>query len=135
MKKILTVLLFLPCLAFAAVDLDITTPAIVKITASMKNRHIQKLSTYLDSGAVGLTHDGLIAVRDVTLVRIQERSLLNALVAEENNDRNTIYKEIAAANGHPEWENEIHNSFAQRWIKNAQSGWWYQDAGGAWVKK
>jgi len=27
------------------------------------------------------------------------------------------------------------NTFAQRWTQKAQSGWWYQDAGGAWKKK
>jgi hypothetical protein len=45
-----------------------------------------------------------------------------------------LYKEIAAGNGHPEWQNDIQNTFAGRWIDKAQAGWHYQ-SGGAWVKK
>ena len=37
-------------------------------------------------------------------------------------------------NQHPEWEADIRNTFAQRWIDRAQAGWWVQ-RGGAWVKK
>jgi uncharacterized protein YdbL (DUF1318 family) len=55
-------------------------------------------------------------------------------VKEENTDRATLYKEIAQANGHPEWQAEIQSTFAGRWIDKAQAGWWVQGAGG-WVKK
>jgi len=60
--------------------------------------------------------------------------VLTGLVKEENAYRNKLYKEIAQANGHPEWQAEIQNTFAGRWIDKAQSGWWVQGAGG-WVKK
>ncbi len=114
-------------------NLDVNTPAIIAIKASMTARHSQLLPHYV-SGAVGLTKDGFIAVKDATAVPLRERSGINSLVADENIDRAKLYKEIAAGNGHPEWQNDIQNTFAGRWIDKAQAGWHYQ-SGGAWVKK
>jgi len=119
--------------ALAAADLEINTPAISALQSSMQARYTQ-LAGYYASGAVGLTRDGLVAVHDANAVPLAQRQGVNGLVAAENKDRNALYKEIATANGHPEWESEIRSTFAQRWIQKAQSGWWYQDAGG-WVKK
>lgn len=119
--------------ANAAADLDVNTPAISAIKSSMQERHTQ-LAPHYASGAVGLTKDGLIAVRDATAVPLKDRQGINALVAAENSDRNALYKEIAAGNGHVEWEGEIRSTFAQRWIQKAQAGWWYQDANG-WIKR
>lgn len=133
MKKLLMVLLLLPLLALAAADLEINTPAISALKNSMQARHGQ-LAGFYASGAVGLTRDGLIALRDANAVPLKDRQAVNALVVAENNDRNGLYKEIATANGHPEWEAEVRSTFAQRWVQKAQGGWWYQDAGG-WAKK
>ncbi|MFJ5445591.1 YdbL family protein [Methylobacillus methanolivorans] len=117
----------------AAADLEINTPAISTIKNSMQARHAQ-LSGFYASGAVGFTRDGLVAVRDANAVPLAQRQSLNGLVAAENNDRNALYKEIANANSHPEWEAEVRSTFAQRWIQKAQGGWYYQDGSG-WVKK
>ncbi|HSI25650.1 MAG TPA: DUF1318 domain-containing protein [Methylotenera sp.] len=114
-------------------DLEINTPAISAIKASMQARHGQLLPHY-NSGAVGLTKDGLVAVRDATAVPLKDRGGINSLVAAENADRSKLYKEIAAGNGHPEWEGDIRQTFAGRWVDKAQAGWYYQ-GGGAWVKK
>ncbi len=92
-------------LAIAAADLEINTPAISAIQASMKSHHVE-LRPYYDNGAIGLTRDGLVAVHDATLVPLAQRQSVNALVAAQNKDRNALYKEIASANGHPEWEPE-----------------------------
>ena len=117
----------------AAADLEVNTPAISAIKNSMQARHAQ-LSPHFNSGAVGLTADGLIAVRDATAVPLKDRGGINSLVSAENSDRNALYKEIAAANGRPEWAGEIRSTFATRWVDKAQGGWYYQSAGG-WVKK
>ena len=114
-------------------DLEINTPAILAIKASMQARHAQLLPHY-NGGAVGLTADGFIAVKDATAVPLKDRGGINSLVSAENADRSKLYKEIAAGNGHPEWEGDIKQTFAGRWIDKAQGGWWYQSAGG-WVKK
>lgn len=114
-------------------NLDISSPAIGKIEASMKARHPQLLP-YYNSGAVGLTGNGLIAVRDAKAIPLSARKTVNQLVADDNRDRTALYREIAAANGHPEWEAQIQETFARRWIDRAQSGWYYQ-SGGAWKAK
>ena len=118
---------------FAAADLEVNTPGINAIKQSMQARHAQ-LAAHYSSGAVGLTADGLVALRDAGSVPMAQRQAVNALVAAENNDRNALYAEIANANGHPEWQAEIRSTFAQRWIQRAQPGWWVQ-SGGAWKQK
>lgn len=117
----------------AAADLDVNTPAISALKSSMQARHAQ-LAPHYASGAIGLTKDGLIAVRDGTALPLKDRQGINALVAAENSDRSALYKEVAAGNGHPEWQGEVRNIFAGRWIDKAQSGWYFQQDGG-WVKK
>ena len=118
---------------FAAADLEVNTPGVNAIKQSMQARHAQ-LAAHYASGAVGLTADGLVALRDAGVVPLAQRQAVNALVAAENNDRNALYAEIANANGHPEWQAEIRSTFAQRWIQRAQPGWWVQ-SGGAWRQK
>lgn len=114
-------------------DLEISTPAINRIKASMKARHA-KLVPFYGSGAVGLTGKGLVAVRDAKALSLKQRPQANKLVAAENRDRNALYRAIASANGHPEWEPEIRSTFARRWIDRARSGWWYQ-SGGSWRQR
>lgn len=126
--------LLLAAPAWADPDIEINTPAITAIKTSMRAHH-QELKPYYQSGAVGLTRDGGIAVHDATLVPLSQRQSLNALVAAQNKDRTALYREIAVANGHPEWEPQVRSTFAERWISKAPAGWWVQDASGAWVKK
>ncbi len=114
-------------------NLDISSPAIGTIEASMRARHAQLLP-YYNSGAIGLTANGLVAVRDAKSIPLSARGSVNQLVADDNRDRSALYREIAAANGHPEWEAQIKATFARRWIDLAQSGWYYQ-SGGSWKAK
>lgn len=121
--------------AQASPNLDITSDAIRVITASMQAR-FEQLEKYFASGAVGLTNDGLIELRDAGAVPLAERAVAKRLVAEDNRDRNALYAEIARANQHPEWEADIRKTFARRWVdRGAKPGWYYQNAAGAWVQK
>ena len=120
--------------AHAQADIDISSPAIRALTASMKGRAGQ-LDPFFASGAVGLTSDGLLEVRDANAVALADRNKLRKLVADDNADRNSLYREIAAANGHPEWEADIRSTFAERWIANARAGWYYKSKSGAWTRK
>lgn len=124
---------FLIPAAHAQADVDISTPAINAIRNSMTARHAQ-LKSFYDSGAVGLTRDGLVAVRDPKAIPLKDRQTVNALVAEDNRDRNALYREIARANNHPEWEADIRGTFARQWVQQANPGWWYQSASG-WSRK
>ena len=138
MKKILFSLMLLSTLlasqfVAAAADLEVNTPAVTALKNSMQARH-GELAPYYASGAIGLTKDGFIAVKDANAVPLAQRGALTSLVKSENADRSNLYKEIAIANNHPEWQAEIQSTFAGRWIDKAQGGWYYQGAGG-WVKK
>ena len=118
-----------------AANLDISSPEIRAITASMSARFGQ-LKKFFDSGAVGLTQNGLIELRDAAGVALADRAVVSRLVTEDNKDRETLYTEIAKANGHPEWAADIRKIFARRWVeRGAQPGWYYQNAAGTWVKK
>lgn len=126
--------LLIPSAQAQSANINIATPAINTLKNAMAARH-NRLEAYYQSGAVGLTNDGLITVRDLNAVPLPERNLVNQLVAEENRDRTALYREIAKANNQPQWEPDIRATFARRWIDNARSGWWYQDGSGAWRQK
>jgi uncharacterized protein YdbL (DUF1318 family) len=126
--------LLVPTAEAAQADLNVSTPAIRQLTQSMEERHA-RLKKYYDSGAVGLTRDGLVEVRDQNLVPLPERNSVRKLVADENADRANLYREIATANGHPEWEMDIRTTFAERWSSKAAAGWYYQDKDGNWKRK
>lgn len=128
------VLDFMVTPAHAQVDFEISTPEVNAIKESMKAR-TASLAKYFGSGAIGLTADGLVDVRDQNLIPLPERTAVRKLLADENKDRNTLYAEIARANGHPEWEAEIRSTFGERWVANAPAGWWHRDAGGNWQQK
>lgn len=119
--------------AQADANLDISSPEIQALQAAMAARHADLLAFYA-SGAVGIAADGGLAVRDLNLVGLPLRAKAKKLVADENADRDALYREIARANGHPEWEAQIRSTFAKRWVARAQAGWYVQ-AGGAWAQK
>jgi uncharacterized protein YdbL (DUF1318 family) len=135
-SRLILLMILLPASfsGYTAADIEINTPAIATLKQSMQQRHSQ-LEPYYARGAVGLTRDGLIAMRDANALSLSARQPVNALIASENQDRNALYREIARANGHPEWEGDIRSTFGQRWIELARPGWWYQAAGGSWVRK
>lgn len=121
--------------AHAQDEISISTPAIESIQDRMNRRFNSQLKQYYESGAIGLTDDALVKVRDLSSVPLSERNKVNQLVAEENADRRAVYREIAVANDHPEWEDRIRETFARKWVEEARPGWWYQNDSGDWVQK
>ena len=115
-------------------DITIKTPAIQAIQARMESRFNTTLRAGFDSGALGFTADGLITIRDASKLALKDRVSMNAAVADDNRDRKAVYREVAVANGHPEWESQIRDVFAKQWIESARAGWWYQ-SGGSWKQK
>lgn len=116
-------------------EIEINTPQINAIKARMAERQKTTLNSLFDAGAIGFGSDGLVAIRDRSAVSLSERRTLESVVAEENRDRRAVYREIAVANGHPEWEQEIQETFAKEWVRNARKGWFYEDSSGAWRQK
>ena len=120
--------------AQGAPDITIKTPAIQAIQRRMEARFNSTLRAGLDSGALGFTADGLITVRDPSRLELKDRVAMNSAVADDNRDRKAVYREVAVANGHPEWEGQIREVFAKQWVASARAGWWYQ-SGGSWKQK
>lgn len=124
-----------PAYARGALDITIKTPAIQAIQARMASRFDSELREGFNSGALGFTRDGLVVVRDASKLQLAERVAINQAVADDNRDRKAVYREVAVANAHPEWEAQIRGVFAKQWIDSARNGWWYQDASGGWKQK
>jgi len=115
--------------------LNVSSPAVTRIKQSMAAR-FGDLEKFFASGAVGLTKDGMIDVRDINAVALPDRATVKRLVTEDNSDRSQLYTEIAKASNHPEWEADIKKSFANRWVATgAKPGWYYQGADGSWKQK
>ena len=93
--------ILVPSAAALQLDINISTPGVNALQNAMEQRHRQ-LKPYYDSGAVGMSATGLIALRDPKLVALQQRKKIKKLVVDENADRNRLYSEVAMANGHPE---------------------------------
>ncbi|WP_374603683.1 YdbL family protein [Arenimonas sp.] len=116
-------------------DITIRTPAIQAIQDRMAERFQSGLRPHFDTGALGFGNDGLVVLREAGKVPLKDRVAVNQLVADDNRDRNAVYREIAVANNHPEWEDQIRQTFSRQWIASARAGWWYQAADGSWKQK
>jgi uncharacterized protein len=126
---------FVPSAEAQQAEIEINTPQINAIKARMAERQRQSLAALFDAGAIGFTSDGLVTIRDRAAVPLNERRSIESVVADENRDRKAVYREIAIANEHPEWEQEIQQTFAKEWVQKARPGWYYQDESGAWRQK
>ncbi len=120
--------------AYAAQDINVSTPEIRAIREAMKQR-AGSLFPYLDGGQVGLSRDGLIKVRNTDGLDLRSRSEVNRLVAAENSDRQRLYQEIARANDFPDKADEVQAVFANSWREQAASGWFIENQDGSWNKK
>jgi len=121
--------------AEAAVDVNVSTPAIRGLKSSMANRFPQLQPLYA-KGAIGETNNGYLAIRDVSALSLKERADLNRLVEQENADRRALYTEIIrgnnlAVNTLP----DVEKLFANSWRDKSSPGWWIQQDGGQWAKK
>jgi len=115
-------------------DFSVDTPEIRKLQARLKQHHAE-LAPFFDKGAVGFTQDGLVAIRDAGAIGLRDRPRVQKLVEEDNKTRNALYRAIAVANKHPEWESDVRQVFARTWIEKAAKGWYYKDKSGAWKQK
>ncbi len=119
--------------AQAGANINVSTAAIRQLLGSLRNR-ANNLKTHLYKGNVGVNANGDLEVRSEQGLSIKDRARVRNLVRADNRDRAALYREIAQANGHPEWTGEIRKRFAAKWISEAKPGWWVQQ-GGKWRKK
>lgn len=123
----------IPSAHAAQANINVNTPAIQSIRRSMAKRQ-QAMRGFYQSGAIGFSDNGFVAVRSLKGVALGDRNKLKKLVASDNKDRKALYREIAKANGHPEWEQQVQSTFAKVWIQEAGRGYWYK-SGGSWKQK
>lgn len=121
--------------AHAEVNINISSPAIVGITDRMKMRYETNLKAYLDQAVIGFSNQGFIEILDAKKLGLKDRQKIKKIVADENHDREALYRELAVANGHADWEESIRNVFIKTWKDQAHAGWKYQDADGNWQTK
>jgi uncharacterized protein YdbL (DUF1318 family) len=126
--------LLTPANAHAAQDINVSTPAIRAIKASIKDRSGELIS-FLNSGHVGLGHNGLLKVRDTSGLSLKQKGQVNKLVNAENQDRQRLYKEIAVANDFPNKVGEVQSIFAESWRNQAKAGWYLEKPNGSWGQK
>jgi uncharacterized protein YdbL (DUF1318 family) len=121
--------------AWAQIDINISTPAIRTIRSSMEVR-FAGLKPYYDGGNVGITNRGYLEIRDQGGLNIGALANLRGLVDAENGDRRRLYSEIATANNlGADTVPQIERLFADSWQGQASAGWWIQRGDGSWVKR
>jgi len=123
-----------PAVAYAAQDINVSTPEIRAIKQSIKTRAAE-LFPYLDGGQVGLGNDGLLKLHSSEGLDLRSRAAVTRLLQAENSDRMRLYQEIASANGFPEKAAEVQAIFADSWRQQASKGWYMESADGGWKRK
>lgn len=124
-----------PGLAYAQVDIDISTPSIRALRASLAGR-FESLKGFYGRGALGENNRGYVEIRDQSGLNLKEKADLRRLTNAENSDRKTLYKEILRANKlEAQLLSEVEKIFANSWRGRAGPGSWIQSDNGAWAKK
>jgi len=123
-----------------AVELS-SMPEVVKAYDAMSKR-LPRLNQLFDSGAVGLTKQGLVTVRDKAKATPQDEALVKA----ENDSRKVVVASMARAivklNKQKESKalvdqvmGKAASTFADTKRESAKPGWWIQLENGNWVQK
>ncbi len=121
--------------AWAQVDININTPPIRAIRASIEGRFPQLMPFY-NGGNIGINNRGYLEVRNQGGLDVGAIGMMRGLVDADNNDRRRLYQEIASANGLGAQDvPKIEREFAASWQGKAGPGWWIQRNDGSWVRR
>jgi uncharacterized protein YdbL (DUF1318 family) len=125
-----------PLLAFAQVDIEISTPSIRALRGSLADR-FKSLEGFYRRGALGENNQGYVEIRDQSGLNLKEKANLRRLVDAENRDRRALYMEILEANNlDRQFLDEVERLFANSWRgKKVVPGTWIQRDDGTWVRK
>jgi len=115
---------------------EVSNPAIRKIIDSRAAR-AGRLGEFKTMGVIGENNQALIEVRALDqLEDLRLRSEVQKLVRAENEDRERLFKEIAAAEGVDLSQlPRIRETYAATLRSNAAPGEWIQTAAGEWRQK
>ena len=124
-----------PAEAQAAMDINVSTPAIRSLQASMAGRFPQ-LQPFYARNVIGEGSNGLLTVFDTAALPLKERADVARLADQENRDRQALYAEIVRANNLDMGRiGEVQRLFANSWRGKSSPGWVIQLDSGQWVKK
>ncbi len=116
-------------------DPGISNPAIRRIIESRAAR-VGDLSRFKAAGAIGETNQALLEPKDLQSLPLQDRAAAQRLIKAENDDREQMFKEIAAATGaDPSSMPQIRTTYAETMRQKAKPGEWIQLPSGEWQKK
>jgi uncharacterized protein YdbL (DUF1318 family) len=117
------------------ININVTTPAIRQLVAARKTR-FPSLMPLFDNGTVGENNRGLVEVRDLDTLSVQEKGRVKTLVQQENSNREQLYRALAEANNIAQDRvSDIGTIFAGVNRQEARPGWWIQQANGTWEHK
>lgn len=131
--------------AFAQeLDINIKTPAIIKIIESRTKRYKETIEKYMDQGILGEGYDGYLALKEKEGLDLKALSAINKLIKEENNDRTLLYREILTANKvevNEQNMQRVEQLFAAAIQEKMKPGHWYsvkkdpQSKETTWIQK
>jgi uncharacterized protein YdbL (DUF1318 family) len=85
---------------------------------------------------VGENNRGLMEIRELDKLSLQEKGRVKTTVQQENSDREQLYRALAEANNIAQDRiSDIATIFAGANRQEAHAGWWIQQVSGAWEKK
>lgn len=114
---------------------EISNPAIRRIVES-RGARVGELTRFKAAGAIGENNQALLEARDLQALPLQDRAAAQRLIKAENDDREQMFKEIAAATGaDPSSMPQIRTTYAETLRQKAKPGEWIQQPNGEWQKK
>jgi uncharacterized protein len=115
---------------------QVTNPAIRKIIES-RARRVDALAAFKASKVIGENNRALLEVRDLQAVSdLRQRAEVQRLLKEENQDREQLYREIAAALGVDASQlDQVRATYAETLREYARPGELIQMPDGTWREK
>ncbi|MBI3991272.1 MAG: DUF1318 domain-containing protein [Candidatus Omnitrophica bacterium] len=106
------------------------------VEAAIRSRRdrFEELKAYKSKGNAGEAHTGMVSIKDMPS-GADEQKKLEKLIADENRDREIIYKDVAEKKGIP--ISEIRETFAKAQRDKAGAGEWIEvkDEKNGWIWK
>jgi hypothetical protein len=97
---------------------EVSNPTIRALKARMKSRFAQ-MKPYYQKGALQEGANGYVSLGDTSGLDLKQKRDVQALVSAENNDRKTLYAEVAKAlEIDPSQTGRIAEIFAKEWQKS-----------------
>lgn len=106
-----------PSVAYAQEVTDVSNPTIRALKQKMKARYAQ-MKPYYQKGMLKEGNNGYVSIGSAKGLGLKQKRDLNSLVSAENNDRRTLYAEVAKALKIEAGQvNKIAEIFAKEWQK------------------